>query len=196
MLTHLVFTLGCDRLCCTMNMNVRLRHVKQWLLLEMPLLEKCTLRLILGWKKSAIWEKVQKHKIASCTGDPEWLCLLFKMLSGCLRGALNFFAITLGVAQSAEGKKADYLFTIVENADSEQRTREVEQRMRDIQHLWALIVLQQLERDRHSFVLPGMLNGAGKWCNFMTELQQISYIMMYYFSFMCELVSVWCFQKS
>lgn len=30
------------------------------------------------------------------------------------------FAIALGFAQSAEGKEANYLFTILENADSEQ----------------------------------------------------------------------------
>lgn len=45
------------------------------------------------------------------------------MLSGCLSSDVNVFAITLGVAQSAEGKKANYLFTIVENAD---RDREQE----------------------------------------------------------------------
>lgn len=32
---------------------------------------------------------------------------------------MNFFATTLGVAQSAEGKKANDLFTIVEKADSD-----------------------------------------------------------------------------
>lgn len=45
---------------------------------------------------------------------------------------MNSFAAALGVAQSAEGKKENDLFTIVENADSD---REIEQGMRDIQHL-------------------------------------------------------------
>lgn len=55
--------------------------------------------------------RIKFYKLVFYNGDPERLEWLSK--------DVNFFAITPGVAQNAEGKKANYLFTIVENADSD-----------------------------------------------------------------------------